>query len=227
MFDTNNDLIYQADGSNFNWEAWYEPYARDWYWKGPEIGGELNTETGFKRSFLIEGGTYLIKVYNKDNQGSYSLAIGEAEFFGSNTWEKILTWTPIILYIGPFMDIAHWQKFDVRAPSEKTKVGSLSGGNMQKVILARECSRPLKLLLACQPTRGLDIHATSFIRNQIIQAKNQGLAVLWISEDLDELLELADRIAVIFRGKFVRILERDEASLGLLGRLMTGMTDSN
>jgi hypothetical protein len=115
VFDTNNDLIYQADGSNFNWEAWYEPYARDWYWKGPEIGGELNTETGFKRSFLIEGGTYLIKVYNKDNQGSYSLAIGEDEFFGSNTWEKILTWTPIILYIGPFMDIAHWQKFDVRA----------------------------------------------------------------------------------------------------------------
>ena len=113
------------------------------------------------------------------------------------------------------------QKFDVRAPSEKAKVGSLSGGNMQKVILARECSRPLKLLLACQPTRGLDIHATSFIRNQIIQAKNQGLAVLWISEDLDELRELADRIAVIFRGKFVRILERDEASLELLGRLMT------
>ena len=119
------------------------------------------------------------------------------------------------------------QKFDVRAPSEKAKVGSLSGGNMQKVILARECSRPLKLLLACQPTRGLDIHATSFIRNQIIQAKNQGLAVLWISEDLDELMELADRIAVIFRGKFVRILERDEASLELLGRLMTGMSDSN
>ena len=119
------------------------------------------------------------------------------------------------------------QKFDVRAPSEKAKVGSLSGGNMQKVILARECSRPLKLLLACQPTRGLDIHATSFIRNQIIQAKNQGLAVLWISEDLDELMELADRIAVIFRGKFVRILEGDEASLELLGRLMTGMTDSN
>ena len=81
--------------------------------------------------------------------------------------------------------------------------------------------------MACQPTRGLDIHATSFIRNQIIQAKNQGLAVLWISEDLDELIELADRIAVIFRGKFVRILERDEASLELLGRLMTGMTDSN
>ena len=118
------------------------------------------------------------------------------------------------------------QKFDVRAPSEKVHVGSLSGGNMQKVILARECSRPLKLLLACQPTRGLDIHATSFIRKQIIQAKNDGLAVFWVSEDLDELMELADRIAVIFRGKFIRILKREDASLELLGRLMTGVTDS-
>ena len=63
--------------------------------------------------------------------------------------------------------------------------------------------------------------------NQIIQEKKHGLAVLWISEDLDELMELTDRIAVIFRGKFVRILERDEASLELLGRLMTGMNDSN
>ena len=68
------------------------------------------------------------------------------------------------------------QEFDIRSPSEKTPVGLLSGGNMQKVILAREISRPLKLLLASQPTRGLDIHATSFIREQICQARNQGLA---------------------------------------------------
>ena len=104
-------------------------------------------------------------------------------------------------------------------------MGSLSGGNMQKVILARESSRQLKLLLACQPTRGLDIHATSFIRTQIINSIKQGLAVLWVSEDLDELITLADRIAVIFRGKFIRILKREEASIELLGRLMTGINN--
>jgi len=113
--DKNNNIVYQADGSEFKWKPWYEPYARDWYWKGPEIGGEINQETGFKKSFLIKSGTYIIKVYNNHNIGSYSLAIGEAEFFGSNTFEKILTWTPIIFYIGPYMDIVHWKKFDVRA----------------------------------------------------------------------------------------------------------------
>ena len=111
--DENNNIIYQADGSSFNWKAWYEPYARDYYWKGPEIGTATNTE--FKTSFSLEAGTYLIKVYNDTNTGHYSLAIGEAEFFGANLWEQILTWAPILLYIGPYMDIVHWQKFDIRA----------------------------------------------------------------------------------------------------------------
>ena len=115
VLDGNNNIVYQANGSNFNWEPWYEPYARDWYWKGPEIGANVNLDTGFKISFRMEAGTYLIKVYNNDNQGHYSLAVGEAEFFGSNLWEQILTWTPILFYIGPYMDIVHWNKFDVRA----------------------------------------------------------------------------------------------------------------
>ena len=80
VLDENNNIVYQADGSEFKWEPWYEPYARDWYWKGPEIGGEIS-ETGFKKSFSISAGTYLIKVYNNENIGSYSLAVGEAEFF--------------------------------------------------------------------------------------------------------------------------------------------------
>ena len=119
------------------------------------------------------------------------------------------------------------KEFDIRAPSEKTPVGLLSGGNMQKVILAREISRPLKLLLASQPTRGLDIHATSFIRKQICQARDKGLAVLWISEDLDELLMVADRIAVIFDGRIVGILSKKEASISLIGQMMTGMGNKN
>ncbi len=119
------------------------------------------------------------------------------------------------------------REFDIRSPSEKTPVGLLSGGNMQKVILAREISRPLKLLLASQPTRGLDIHATSFIREQICQARDNGLAVLWISEDLDELLMVADRIAVIFDGRIVGILNQKEASISLIGQMMTGMVNKN
>ena len=113
VLNENKEVIYSAQGKDFDWSAWYEPYARDWYWKGPEIGTERNQE--FKTSFMIEAGTYYIKVFNDDNTGNYSLAVGEAEFFGSNLWEQILTWTPIILYIGPFMDIVHWQKFDIRA----------------------------------------------------------------------------------------------------------------
>ena len=113
VLDEDDNIIYQVDGSSFDWKAWYEPYARDHYWKGPEIGTDTNTE--FKTSFPLEAGTYFIKVYNNNNTGNYSLAVGEAEFFGANLWEQILTWTPILFYIGPFMDIVHWQKFDVRA----------------------------------------------------------------------------------------------------------------
>ncbi len=116
------------------------------------------------------------------------------------------------------------EEFDIRAPSAKSQVGLLSGGNMQKVILAREISRPLSLLLASQPTRGLDIHATSFIREQICRARDKGLAVLWISEDLDELLMVADRIAVIFDGRIVGIISHEEASVSLIGQMMTGMS---
>ncbi|MED5435751.1 MAG: ABC transporter ATP-binding protein [SAR324 cluster bacterium] len=116
------------------------------------------------------------------------------------------------------------EEFDIRAPSAKSQVGLLSGGNMQKVILAREISRPLSLLLASQPPRGLDIHATSFIREQICRARDNGLAVLWISEDLDELLMVADRIAVIFDGRIVGILSQEEASVSLIGQMMTGMS---
>jgi len=113
VLDKDRNTIYQADGSNFDWKAWYEPYARDYYWKGPEIGMDTNGE--FKTSFALKAGTYTIKVYNEDNLGHYSLAVGEAEFFGANLWEQTLTWAPILFYIGPYMDIVHWQKFDVRA----------------------------------------------------------------------------------------------------------------
>ena len=113
VIDQDRNIIFFGEGEAISWYAWYEPYARDWYWKGPEIGTDIGKE--FKTSFTLFPGTYLIKVSNVKNIGHYSLAVGEAEFFGSNLWEQILTWTPIILYIGPYMDIVHWKKFDVRA----------------------------------------------------------------------------------------------------------------
>ena len=113
VLDNNLSLLYKADGENFNWTSWYEPYAQDYYWKGPEIGIDANAE--FKTSFQVDSGIYFIKVYNATNTGSYSLAVGEAEFFGSNFYEKTLTWIPILFYIAPYMDIVHWKKFDIRA----------------------------------------------------------------------------------------------------------------
>ena len=113
VFDENNNIIYEADGSNYEWKEWYEPYSKDWYWKGPEIGSNVNED--FKVSFTLEAGTYLIKVYNENNSGAYSLAIGEQEFFGIDLWEQIVTWVPIIFYINPYIEIFYWSKFDIRS----------------------------------------------------------------------------------------------------------------
>ena len=113
VFDQNNNSIYYEDGKEYNWKAWYEPYARDWYWVGPQIGTHNDKE--FKGSLKFESGTYVIKVFNDDNQGSYSLAVGDIEFFGANILEKISIWAPILFYIGPYMDIFYWNKFDFKA----------------------------------------------------------------------------------------------------------------
>ena len=113
VYDQNNNLIFEEDGKDYSWKAWYEPYARDWYWIGPQIGTHNNKE--FKESLKLKAGTYLIKVFNNDNQGSYSLAVGDIEFFGANIFEKISIWAPILFYIGPYMDIFYWNKFDYKA----------------------------------------------------------------------------------------------------------------
>jgi general nucleoside transport system ATP-binding protein len=113
--------------------------------------------------------------------------------------------------------------FDVRAPQPSTTAGSLSGGNQQKMVIARECSRPLRLLVAAQPTRGLDIGATAFIHQHLVQQRAQGCAVLLVSADLDELLTLSDRIAVMYHGQIIATLDASEASRERLGKLMAGV----
>jgi simple sugar transport system ATP-binding protein len=115
------------------------------------------------------------------------------------------------------------QAFDIRAPHPAVPAGTLSGGNQQKMVIARECSRPLHLLIAAQPTRGLDIGATAFIHQHLIQQRDQGCAVLLVSADLDEILALSDRIAVMYDGKILAIVADHEASREMLGQLMAGV----
>jgi simple sugar transport system ATP-binding protein len=118
------------------------------------------------------------------------------------------------------------QAFDIRAPHPAVQAGTLSGGNQQKMVIARECSRPLTLLIAAQPTRGLDIGATAFIHQRLVQQRDQGCAVLLVSADLDEILTLSDRIAVMYDGKILAIVADCEASRESLGQLMAGVSTS-
>jgi general nucleoside transport system ATP-binding protein len=113
--------------------------------------------------------------------------------------------------------------FDVRTPGINTSAGSLSGGNQQKVIIAREFSRPIDLLIASQPTRGLDVGSIEYIHGRIVEKRDQGCAVLLVSTELDEILALSDRIAVMYRGRITAIIDRDEATKEKLGLLMAGV----
>lgn len=114
------------------------------------------------------------------------------------------------------------QKFDVRTPSIQTSAGSLSGGNQQKVIVAREFSRPVKLIIAAQPTRGVDVGSIEFIHAQLVGLRDKGAAVLLVSAELDEILALSDRIAVMSHGKIVATFPREETNREQLGLLMAG-----
>lgn len=115
--------------------------------------------------------------------------------------------------------------FDIRTPSKETSAGSLSGGNIQKVILAREMTRNPKFLIAVYPTRGLDLGAIEFVHKRLLQKHKEGVGILLISEELDEITSLSDRIAVIYKGKIQKVLKREEATRSRLGVLMAGVSD--
>ncbi len=114
------------------------------------------------------------------------------------------------------------KRFDVRTPSINTPAGKLSGGNQQKVVVARELSRDVGLLIASQPTRGVDVGSIEFIHEQIVSERDRGKAVMLISTELDEVLALADRIAVMYRGRIVGIVG-PETSRETLGKMMAGV----
>ena len=119
------------------------------------------------------------------------------------------------------------EAFDVRTPSIFVPVSNLSGGNQQKVIVAREFSRPIKLLIASQPTRGLDVGSIEYIHAQIMKKRNDGTAVVLVSPELDEVMSLSDRIAVMFAGKLIAIMPAEEATREKLGLLMAGIQEAD
>jgi len=112
--------------------------------------------------------------------------------------------------------------FDVRVRGPNVAVKTLSGGNAQKVVIARELAQPPAVLIAAQPTRGLDVGATQFVHNELLRLREQQTAILLISADLDELLALSDRLLVIFEGALVGELDRSQATRERLGLLMAG-----
>ena len=114
-------------------------------------------------------------------------------------------------------------QFDVRTPNVETPGASLSGGNQQKMVVAREFDRPLNLLIAAQPTRGIDVGSIEFIHSQIVQKRDEGVAVLLVSAELDEILALADRIAVMYQGEIIGIVQAADATREELGLLMAGV----
>src|SRR4051794_25844622 len=114
------------------------------------------------------------------------------------------------------------RRFDIRCPGPSVRAGALSGGNLQKALLARELAFDPLVVLASQPTRGLDVGATRFVHEQFLDSRERGRGLLVISEDLEELLALSDRIAVMYEGRVAGVLDAAEASVARLGLLMSG-----
>ena len=119
-------------------------------------------------------------------------------------------------------------EFNVKTPSLDTPLKNLSGGNIQKLIMARELSRRPEALIAAQPTRGVDIGATEYIHQRLLMQREAGTAILLISEDLDEIRTLSDRIAVIYEGQIIGVVTRGQTTVEQLGLMMAGvsMTDA-
>ena len=112
--------------------------------------------------------------------------------------------------------------FDVRTGSRELRAGALSGGNQQKLVLGREISRNPKLLVAAQPTRGLDVGAIEFVHGQLLRQRDEGVAILLISTELEELFALSDTLAVIYKGEFMGVVSPDRVSVEDVGFMMAG-----
>ena len=143
------------------------------------------------------------------------------EHLGRFTSHSILSKKLIRNYAEDLID-----KFQIKArPADKTR--TLSGGNLQKLLLARVLANQPDLIIAPQPTRGLDVGATEYVHNQLLNQRSRGAAVLLISEDLDEIMALSDRIAVIYEGEIAGVLSAQDADIERLGLMMSGVLKEN
>lgn len=133
----------------------------------------------------------------------------------------------ISLQLGVLRDFAEakLKEFDIRAQSIESTASQLSGGNQQKVVLARELSRELRLLVASQPTRGLDVGSIEFVHEQIVATRDKGIPVMIVATELDEATQLGDRIAVMYRGRVVGVVPADTPR-SILGQMMAGISNS-
>jgi simple sugar transport system ATP-binding protein len=113
-------------------------------------------------------------------------------------------------------------EYDIRTPNKETAVGTLSGGNQQKVIVARELSRDLRLTIAAQPTRGVDVGSIEYIHSRIVKERDAGTAVLIVSTELEEVMALSDRLLVMYRGKVVAELDPKKVTPMEVGLYMAG-----
>jgi general nucleoside transport system ATP-binding protein len=134
-----------------------------------------------------------------------------------------------VLLLGRFRSDAEHaiEDYDIKASGPSMKAANLSGGNIQKLVIAREFHGEMKLLVAASPTRGLDVGAVETVHEHLLEAAAAGAGVLLISEDLDEILDLSDRIAVMYRGAVAGVVDRDDADVDRLGLLMSGVSEAS
>ena len=134
------------------------------------------------------------------------------------------TWAKIFMHFRKIKDACQTaiKAYEIKTPSAETRIKNLSGGNIQKLVLARELSRNPGVLIAAQPTRGVDIGASEYIHQRLLEERDNGTAIILISEDLDEIRALSDRILVMYEGQVVGEVENKNVDIEHVGMLMTG-----
>lgn len=152
------------------------------------------------------------------------MSVTENSILGLQWWEKfqrvrgVINWVKARKHAGKLI-----KNFDIVAPGLDAPVKSLSGGNQQKLIVAREVSKEPVLIVAAQPTRGVDVASTEYIRNYLVKLRNEGKAVLLVSADLDEILQLSDRVGIMYEGEFMGVVRPEEVTLEEIGMMMGGI----
>ncbi|MFC2083355.1 ATP-binding cassette domain-containing protein, partial [Candidatus Bipolaricaulota bacterium] len=151
--------------------------------------------------------------------------LAENAILGVHQWKEFkgplsfLRWGKINKHVRELMD-----RFEIRATGPSAPAKSLSGGNQQKLIVGRELAKNPAIIVASQPTRGLDIGAAKYIRDLLIEMRDAGRAILLVSADLDEVLALADRVAIMYEGRFMTLCRPDELDREQIGLMMGGVT---